>query len=395
MITIDPDIRILYEQLGSIRRDLHRIPELAFQEYRTRDTIKHRLEALDLSLYEVARTGIAGFLRGTEGKRTIAFRADIDALPVTEQNDVPYKSEHEGCMHACGHDGHTTILLGLAAYLSANKHQVKDNMLFLFQPAEEGPGGAEVIIHEGVLKKFQVDAIYGLHLTSALEEGKIGVKSGAMMAQNTELDITVKGKSGHGAMPHTGIDSIVIATQFIHACHEILTRRPRPTSPALLSIGKIQGGEARNIIAGEVSMEGIIRTFDEQEYQIVKQAIKDLIRGLEIAHHCSIESEFREMYPPVCNDDTLCAEFLDFFGQNDVEIIEPQMTAEDFAFYQKEIPGLFFFLGSRNEEQGFTAPLHSGNFNFDEKVLVTGVQIFIDVLKGKEALTTDFYYRAD
>ncbi|MCG8539905.1 MAG: M20 family metallopeptidase [Clostridia bacterium] len=381
MIILNKTIKDLTEGIIQIRRDLHQIPELGFKEYKTSGYIINRLKNLDIDVIEkTARTGVIAFLKGREGNKTLAFRADIDALPIMEKSDAAYCSLHQGMMHACGHDGHTAILLGLAQYLSINKAKLKDNVLLIFQPAEEGPGGAEIIIKEGILRKYNVDCIYGLHLYPDIKEGKIGLKDGPMMAQTGEFDIFVKGKSGHGAMPHNSKDSILIASELINSIQHIVSRSLDPVEPVVITIGKIEGGERRNVIAGKVTMEGTMRAFNEAIYKKIKRKMNIIAQSLAMAHDCEIDVLFRDMYPFVNNDKGLVEDFIKALGEENIEIVKPQMTAEDFSYYQREIPGLFFFLGVRNEEKGFVYSLHNSKFDFNEEVLPVGVQTFVDIL---------------
>lgn len=387
MIKINSVIQDIGDEIIKIRRDLHQIPELGFEEYKTNSYIMKYLDNLNVDIVEkVAGTGAIAYFKGSEGNKTFAFRADIDALPVVEKTDIPFCSLHEGKMHACGHDGHTAILLGLAKYLSTNKSKIKDNILLIFQPAEEGPGGAEVIIKEDVLKKYNVSCIYGLHLYPDITQGKIGVKIGPMMAQTGEFDIIIKGKSGHGAMPHNAKDSIVIASELVGLIQQIVSRNIDPIEPAVITIGRIEGGERRNVIAGEVTMEGTMRAFNDSIYKKMKRKMTIMSKSLAMAHDCEIDIIFRDMYPFVNNDTKLVDEFIEAIGRDNIEIVKPQMTAEDFSYYQREVAGLFFFLGVRNEEKDFIYSLHNSKFNFDGDVLLTGTQAFVNVLIHNESL---------
>ncbi|WIF94252.1 M20 metallopeptidase family protein [Caminicella sporogenes] len=383
MIQVCKEIENLSDEIINIRRYLHQIPELGFEEYETSKYIAKYLEDIGIKVYKnVAKTGVVGYIRGNNPKRTVAFRADIDALPVEENTKVPYCSKYLGKMHACGHDGHTAILLGLAKYLSLNKDKLRDNVLLIFQPAEEGPGGAEVIIREGILKKFKADCIYGLHLYPEVEEGKVALRSGPLMAQTGEFDIYIYGKSGHGAIPQNAVDSIIISADVINSLQTIISRSINPIKPAVLTIGRIEGGERRNVIAGKVVLEGTIRAFEESVYNKIKDRMIEILKGKEIVHNCKIELIFRDMYPPVNNDENMVIRFIDIIGRENIEIIDPQMISEDYSYYQRELPGLFFFLGVRNEKEGYIYPLHNSQFNFNERVLAMGVQIYVNLLKG-------------
>ncbi|WP_432663921.1 amidohydrolase [Wukongibacter baidiensis] len=387
MIKLDKDIRDISQSIIKARRDLHQIPELGFKEYKTNEYITNFLKKLEIdNIEKTAGTGVMVYFKGSEGNKTIAFRADIDALPISERTDVEYSSQHNGMMHACGHDGHTAILLGFAMYLSQNRAKIKDNILLIFQPAEEGPGGAEIIVKEGVFKRYNVDSIYGLHLYPDVMEGKVGLKSGPIMAQTGEFDIHIKGKSGHGAMPHNSKDSIVIASELINSIHHIISRNVDPVEPAVITIGRIEGGERRNVIAGEVVMEGTMRAFNESIYKKMKRKMKIVSKSLAMAHDCEIDVVFRDMYPFVDNDKKLVDNFIAAIGEEHIEIVKPQMTAEDFSYYQRAVPGLFFFLGVRNEEKGYVYSLHNSKFNFNEDVLAAGVQIYVSTLIHNNSL---------
>ncbi len=387
MIKLDKDMQNILQLIIKTRRDLHQIPELGFKEYKTNEYIISFLKNLEIDTIEkTAGTGVLAYFKGSEGNKTIAFRADIDALPISERTDVEYSSTHNGMMHACGHDGHTAILLGLAMYLSRNRTKLKDNILLIFQPAEEGPGGAEIIVKEGVFKRYNIDSIYGLHLYPDIEEGKIGLKTGPMMAQTGEFDIHVKGKSGHGAMPHNSKDSIVIASELVNSIQNIISRSIDPVEPAVITIGRIEGGERRNVIAGEVIMEGTMRAFNESVYKKMKRKMKIISKSLAMAQDCEIDVIFRDMYPFVNNDKKLADNFIAAIGKEHIEIVKPQMTAEDFSYYQRAVPGLFFFLGVRNEEQGYIYSLHNSKFNFNENVLALGVQVYANTLIHNKSL---------
>ncbi|RKD32434.1 M20 metallopeptidase family protein [Thermohalobacter berrensis] len=370
----------LKKDIIDIRRSLHQIPEEGFKEVKTSSFIKEKLKNLGFTIENVAQTGILAFRKGDSEKGTIAFRADMDGLNVEEKTGVDYASKEKGMMHACGHDGHMAILLGLALYLSKIE-KLKRNILLVFQPAEEGPGGAKVIVENKILEKYNVEAIFGLHIYPNLPEGKIGVKPGPMMAQTGELDIKIKAKSGHGAMPHTTIDGIYVATQLVNSYQSIVSRNIEPIEGAVLSIGKIQGGKARNVIAEEIELEGIIRAFDESVYKKIKKRIYEINSGLEKMYGVNIDVEIRDMYPSVVNDIELYKALKGTVEDSKLVEIKPMMIAEDFAYYQKEVPGLFFMLGSRNEKLGFTYPLHSNKFNFNEDILISGVEIYINICK--------------
>ena len=380
------EVEELQGRLVQTREDLHRIPELAFQEEKTARYITNRLDELGIT-YEtgVAGTGVAAMIPGTEGKRTICFRADMDALEVVEQNRISFRSQREGFMHACGHDGHMSILLGFAQLLTQGRYILRDHVLLLFQPGEEGTGGAEKIVQSGILRRYDVHEIYGLHLFPGIEEGLLGIRPGPMMAQNSEIDLTIWGENAHGGTPHAGNDAIVIASQLMMAIQTIVSRSLNPMDPAVITFGRLQGGEVRNMIARRVTLEGTIRTFQEETYETLERRLREVVSGVEMAYRCKIDVDLRRLYPAVVNPPEMVNEWIRAQGKEHVVLTEPVMLAEDFAFYQEAVPGLFFFLGVRNREKNLVHSLHHGCFNFDEKVLGIGVQAFMNILLQKEA----------
>lgn len=377
MIKIQEDIMNLEGHVFEVRRDLHRIPEPGLMENETTDYIISYLKGLGLEVQRgVSGTGAIGYLKGTEGRKTIAYRADIDALSVDEHTGVEYCSTKAGYMHACGHDGHTAILLGYAGYAARNRGKIKNNLLFIFQPAEEGPGGAEAIVKAGILKSYNVDCIFGLHIYPEIQEGKVACRPGAMMAQTGEFDIHIKGKSAHGAMPHKGSDALVAAAAALMALNTAVSRNVDPLEPAVLTVGRLEGGERRNIIAGEAVLEGTMRAFNEETYTAVRSRVTGVAQHLPEAYGCIAEVEIRDMYPAVNNNEQLFEVFKKAVGEENMEVIKPMTISEDFSYFQKEVPGLFFMLGSRNESKGYINPLHSNKFNFNEEILLLGIQLF-------------------
>ncbi|KAB3529829.1 M20 metallopeptidase family protein [Alkaliphilus serpentinus] len=382
---IKNDLKQLAYKMKEYRRELHRIPELAFQEVKTSKYIADSLREIGVDFEEqVIGTGIIAHIKGREGKRTLAFRADMDALEIEEKNASDYISSHSGKMHACGHDGHMAMLIGLAAYLKENIHQLNDDVVLIFQPAEEGIGGAQPIVEKGFLKKYHVDEIYGIHIYPGIEEGKMGVKPGPMMSQTGEFDILIKGVSGHGAMPHTSIDSVVIAAQLISGLQTIVSRSINPIEPSVVTIGRVIAGERRNVIAGEAILEGTIRSFSQEVYDKIKQEMENYTKGLRLIHNCEISIIFRDMYPAVENDKYLTEELIKGQDPGVIEEIQPVMLAEDFSYYQKSVPGVFLFLGSGSKE--FNHSLHNNRFNFNEDILAFGLNAYINILKQRGAL---------
>ena len=364
------------ELVTKFRQDLHQIPEIGFDLFETSKYVKAQLEAFGYNPEVVAKTGLVAVKQG-KSREAIAFRCDMDALRVDEKTNVTFKSTNVGKMHACGHDGHMALLLGFAKYiatLNPNK-----TIVLIFQPAEEGPGGAKEIIEAGIFTKYNIKSIFGLHLYPNIDENKFGILSGPALAQSGEFKVTVNGKSSHGAMPHQGMDAILAASQVVTNYHTIISRNIDPLNPAVLTVGKINGGEARNVIANQVVLEGTIRAFDPKIYQAIKTRMTEINHGVEIISNVKIDTEFIDYYPPVVNDDNLYHDVVQILGKDEYVKIKPMMISEDFAYYQQVVPGFFVMLGTRNEKDGYTYPLHNPCFNFNERVLLKGIELYIRI----------------
>ena len=369
--------------LVEIRQDLHRHPELGFEEVRTARVIATILTELGLTVETgIARTGVVGLLEGEQPGPVIALRADMDALTIEEKNQVPYASQEKGKMHACGHDAHVTILLGTAMVLSRLKDRLPGTVKFIFQPAEEGPGGAKPMIEQGVLENPPVDRVLGLHVWLDLPAGQVGLKKGAGFASVDQFDLLIKGKSGHGALPHQGVDAIVLAAQVISALQTVVSRKLDPTEPAVITVGKIEGGYRRNIIAEEVRMEGTVRTVNPAIRTQLAATFKEIVAGICSAAGGNFELDYREGYPTLYNDGAV-VELIKEVATAVVgleQIIEPDkptLGGEDFAYFLERVPGCFFLLGARNEEKGINAPHHNPFFDLDESVLALGVELMV------------------
>jgi len=392
-VKLHPIVEGLEEQVVRIRRDLHRIPETGFCETQTQAYLLKTLKTFHPDRLEpIAGTGVkAVFYADPEhpknARRTTAFRADIDGLAICEETAAEYASRHEGRMHACGHDGHAAILLGFGALVSRFRPALKERgetVVLLFQPAEEHIGGARRMVEEGGLKNPDVDRIFGLHLWPDVPFGTIGFRQGPMMAQTCEFDVTVHGKSAHGASPHKGIDAIVAAAEIISALQTIVTRSVNPYEKALITIGKIEGGQARNIIADRVVMNGTVRTFKNQVHQQVKERICQILKGMEQVHGVTCDFVQTMHYPVLENPPELCnliAELTEFEG---LMVVDEIMAAEDFAFYQQYVPGMFCLVGVGDEAH--REPLHSCRFDFDERAMLFGLELYRRILGlGEEA----------
>lgn len=380
MFALDESIKALMDEVTAIRRKLHSIPELGLSEYKTTEYIREYLDRLGIRA-EVgpSGTGVIGFIKGKADSGTIAFRADIDALPVEEQTGAEYCSKNKGFMHACGHDGHTAILLGFAKLLKLKENELHKSVLLIFQPAEEGPGGAEAIVNAGVLEKYKTECIFGLHIFPDIEEGKVGCRPGAMMAQTGEFDIRVKGKSCHGAMPQKGYDALLAASSVVMTLNNIVSRYVDPIEPAVVTVGRMECGERRNIIAGDAVLEGTMRAFNDKIYNILRSRVIKIAGSVCEAYGCEGSCEIRDMYPAVNNDSELFGKLLDCLDKEDFIMLDPLALAEDFSYYQKKVPGLFMMLGSKNENMGYTYQLHSSSFNFNEEILILGLQLFYNL----------------
>lgn len=373
----------MIERLIKYRKDLHQIPEISFDLFKTSAYIKKELESMGYEIYQTAFTGWIAYKKGKK-ETSIAFRSDMDALPVLEKSDYPYPSTHLGKMHACGHDGHMAMLLGFAYYLK-DQTLINDSIVLIFQPAEEYPGGAKVIIEEGFLDKFKVQKIFGIHLYPNLKEGVYGLVKGPMMARNLEFNIKISGKSAHGASPHDGNDAILASSHIISQLHTIISRNVDPFEQGVITVGTVQGGEARNIIAQDVEITGTMRAFKNEVFYLMKKRVEDIISGIKLSFQVEISSDLMELYP-VVNNDADIVEFIEKHLDDNYEYIKPLMASEDFAFYQEKVPGMFTMLGTRNEEKGYVHPLHSCYFNFKDEVLARGVELYITIAKAYQLI---------
>ncbi|MDR1620128.1 MAG: amidohydrolase [Clostridiales bacterium] len=371
----------LKDECVHIRRDLHRIPELSFEEYETQAYLFNYLQdqACD-KLEKIAGTGVKAVYMApgaTGATETIAFRADMDGLPIEEWTNAPYASAHPGRMHACGHDGHMTVLLLLAKLLKEYKQKLTVNIALLFQPGEEGGNGATKMIDAGCLHHPRVDRIYALHVFPELKHGQLGIKRGTFMAQSCGFDLTVLGKSAHGASPNKGIDAVVAAAELINVLQTVVSRSTNPDEPVVLTIGKISGGKARNIICDKVVMSGTLRTFTTEMREEVLGRIKKILAGFEMATGIKTTFEEVQLYYSVENPVDMTEKF-QLMLKTDLTPLQHQMIGEDFSFYQQQIPGLFFFVGV-GEYSGYP-PLHSPHFDFDEEALLYGLEAYCRML---------------
>ncbi len=373
------DAKRLAKKLSDLRRDIHMHPELGYEETRTSALVAQTLERLGLDVRKgVAKTGVVGLLKGSGKGGTVAMRADMDALPITEQNDVPYRSTVDGVMHACGHDANTTTLLGAAMLLAELRNEFSGNVKFIFQPCEEAPpGGALAMIEEGALKKPDVDAILAVHVDPMIPVGKIGVREGPMMAAADDFRLAVLGEAAHGAKPHLGVDAIVLGSQVALALQTIPSRRINPTHPVVVTLGTVKGGYRRNVIADRVEYEGTARTLDAKDRKLVEKMIEQTAARVTKSGGGGYEYEYTKGYPVLECDpritDIVRRSGRELLGNKGViELPEPSMGGEDFAFFVNEVPGMMFRVGTMNKQKGFTYPWHHPRFDIDEEALWMG-----------------------
>ena len=383
-INIKKEIQKISEHIYSYRRDFHQYPELSFQEYRTAKTISKHLESFGIEHRKgVGKTGVVGEIVFGDGP-TIALRADMDALPIQEVGDLKYKSKNEGVMHACGHDGHMAILLGAANALSKNQKLKKGKVRFIFQPAEEGAGGARYMIKDGCLDG--VDEIYGLHLWNYQPLGEVGVKDGPIMASADIFDIVIRGKGGHGATPQGTIDAVVIASHLINMLQTIVSRNTNPLENTVVSIGKIKGGQNFNIIADKVELSGTTRAYTDQNRNMIKTRMRDIVNGVAEAFNAEIILKYKEGYPPTINHEIPTENILnaasDVVGKG-AGLPYLSMGGEDFSYYLQNIPGCFFFVGSAPDKENIlSTPHHCSHFNINERALLVGASIYINLIEN-------------
>ena len=369
-----------------IRRQLHAHPELAFEEHETSRCIADSLKALNLELTpHLATTGLKAVLRGAHPdskNKTILIRADMDALPVDESQTRPYASKLKGKMHACGHDGHVAMALGAARQLTKLKDQLRGNVVFAFQPAEETTGGAELMIQQGVLQNPKVDAAIGIHLANTLRVGQIAAQPGPITASTDGFILTITGKGGHAARPHLGVDPIAVAFQIGPALHMLMTRERSPAQPAVLTVGAIHGGTAGNVIADFVELRGTLRTYDPLLRQTLKRRVHELVTGIAAAMRAEARLEWEAgSYPPTVNDPVIVAlvrqAAQEVVGPDGIVEHEASLGGDDMAYFCAAVPGCYMRVGSANPEKGLDAPHHSARFDFDEDALDVGVQMLV------------------
>lgn len=375
----------IHDDVVANRRHLHANPELSFHEYQTSAYVAARLDELGISYQKMADTGLVALIKGSKPSGSVvALRADMDALPIAEANDVPYKSQNPGVMHACGHDVHTSSLLGTAKILTELKNEFGGTIKLIFQPAEEKlPGGASLMIRDGVLENPKPQAVIGQHVMPLIESGKVGFRSGKYMASTDEIYVTVHGKGGHGAQPQQNIDPVLITAHIIVALQQIVSRIADPKIPSVLSFGKVIANGATNVIPNEVYLEGTFRTMDEEWRGRAHQKMKKMAEGIAEAMGGSCDFNIVRGYPFLINEEKLTAQVRgfaeDYLGKENVLDLDIWMAAEDFAYYSQVSDACFYRLGTGNEERGITSSVHTPTFDVDEDSLKlsTGLMTYI------------------
>jgi amidohydrolase len=390
---LNRDLEKCRDQLIGWRRHFHEYPELETECHRTAEVVAEHLRKIGLQVTTgVAKTGVVAVLRGRQEGPVVALRVDMDALPIQEQTGLPFSSKLQGAMHACGHDGHTAMGLGVATVLAGLRELLPGTVKFIFQPGEESPGAARIMINEGVLENPKVDAILGCHIFPGVPSGKVGIRYGTMCAACDQFDIHIKGVGGHGAYPHQCKDPIVAAASLVASVQTIVSRLNDPVQPLVISICKIRGGDAHNVIPDRVILGGTIRSIDERARETAHRGVKDIVKGIEVAYGVKTELEILPIDPPLRCNEHMVAFVEERVGQllgseKVVRIPSPSLGADDFASFSEQVPAAYVRIGCYNQEKGYVHGLHTPCFDFDENLLVDGSRV-LSFLIG-EFLSTD------
>jgi len=385
MTTLDT-IRGFHEELTAIRRDIHAHPEIGFEEHRTSDLVAAELIALGIEVHRgVGKTGVVGVLRRGNGEAAIGLRADMDALPMEEANDLPYRSQNPGRMHACGHDGHTTMLLGAARYL-ATEGKFNGTVNFIFQPAEEGVGGARAMLADGLFQRFPCDAVFGMHNRPGLPIGRFAMRPGAMMAGGGFFDITITGQGSHGARPEGSIDPVLTACHIVTALQSIVSRNISPTDTAVMSVTSVTGGDAYNVIPQRATIRGTARTFKTETMTAIEAAMRRIATNVAAAFGATAEVDFRYLFAPTINDTERTVELLaaaaDVVGADHVDGNAPAvMASEDFSFMMEAVPGAYINIG--NGDAAGSCQVHNEHYDFNDAALPIGAAMFATLVEQR------------
>jgi len=387
-MSIVPRIAALNEEMTAWRRDIHAHPELGFEERRTADLVAVRLAEFGIEVHRgIGRTGVVGVLRAGSSSRSVGLRADMDALPIQEANRFAHRSENDGRMHACGHDGHTTMLLGAAKYL-AETRSFDGTVHFIFQPAEEGIGGAKAMVEDGLFKRFHCDAVFGMHNRPGMPLGKFAVRSGAMMAGGAFFDIDIEGRGAHGARPEAGVDSVLVAAHVTAALQSIVSRNVRPVDTAVVSVTQIHGGNAYNVIPQNVRLSGTARAFSNEVMDLIGRNIARVAAGVASGFGATAKTDFRPIFAPLVNDPQeadfaagICAEIVGAEGvRRDPALI---MASEDFSFMLNEVPGCYINIGNGDGEGA--CEVHNPSYDFNDAALPYGASFFARLVEKRLA----------
>ena len=387
-MTLIDEISAFHDEMTAWRRDIHAHPELGFEEQRTSDIVAEKLAAFGCEVHRgLGKTGVVGSLRIGNSTRSIGLRADMDALPIHEANGFEHKSQHDGKMHACGHDGHTTMLLGAAKYLSATRN-FDGQVHFIFQPAEEGIGGAQAMIADGLFQQFPCDAIFGMHNRPGLPIGKFAVRAGPTMAGGAFFDIEITGKGAHGARPESGVDSVVVAAHITAALQSIVSRNTKPVETAVLSVTQIHSGDAYNVIPQTAHLAGTVRAFSTDVMTMIEQRMKQLAQGVAAGFGATAEVDFRATFAPTVNnvDEAEYAAKIcnDLVGQENVDRSPPLiMASEDFSYMLQEVPGCYLNIGNGDGEGG--CEVHNPSYDFNDSALPLGASFFAHLIETRLA----------
>ena len=383
-LQIDPLISKIKKEIIDNRRYFHKYPELSFKEHNTSKVIAEKLEEMGIEVSTgIAQTGLTGLIRGSNPGKTIALRADMDALPIQETSEIEYKSVNDGVMHACGHDGHIAMLLGAAKAINQIKQKLNGNVKLIFQPAEEGLAGALHMINEGVID--DVEEIYGIHLWNYQKVGEIGVKDGPIMAAADMFEIEVIGRGGHGATPHGTVDAVIVASHIVNSLQTIVSRDTNPLESTVVTVGMINGGYNFNIIADKVILKGTTRSYTKENRELIKTRMNEIIAGTEKIFNAKIQLKYKDGYPPTVNNERCTKNVINAISKVVGESSYApylSMGGEDFSYYLEKIPGCFFFVGSSPlDSEPLSIPHHCSHFDIDEKSLLIGASAFVKIIE--------------
>jgi len=388
-LPIRPEVAAIRERVISTRRDFHQHPELSWQEHRTQSRIIERLHQIGLTdIRAVARTGVTGLVQGSKTGRCVLWRADMDALPIPEKSTLPFASTTENVMHACGHDAHMAIALGIAETLSAKRDELQGTVRFVFQPAEEAAGGAQACIADGVLDSPKVDVALGLHISADIPLGAINVAPGPFFAAPTAFKITIHGRGGHAAAPHQTVDAVVVAAHVITALQTVVSRSTSPSDAAVLTVGKLAGGFRGNVIAESATMSGTIRSYTHAVRETMIRRTEEILAGVCAAFAATYEFEHQTSCPPLVNDPEI-ARYVrevgeEYFGERNI-LATASMGAEDMGVFLEQRPGCYFWLGARNESKGIAGRHHDAGFVIDEEAMLLGIEFGARLIEGQLA----------